>query len=119
MQYPISADTNKQCAGQWGQVTKFENHQSKVFLSDVLNEYLQDSCSSSDISEEQALHLICKILRVSWKEQDRDVILLPSLAAEFQKNPREGMDQAIEGVRERIQISLELNCTVLSSSSLL
>uniref|UniRef100_A0A8C1RA79 Ubiquitin conjugation factor E4 B n=1 Tax=Cyprinus carpio TaxID=7962 RepID=A0A8C1RA79_CYPCA len=47
----------------------------------------KDSSSSSDVSEEQALHLICKILRVSWKEQDRDVIFLPSLAAEFQKNP--------------------------------
>uniref|UniRef100_A0A671LEU3 Ubiquitin conjugation factor E4 B n=1 Tax=Sinocyclocheilus anshuiensis TaxID=1608454 RepID=A0A671LEU3_9TELE len=44
---------------------------------------------NSDVSEEQALHLICKILRVSWKEQDRDVIFLPSLAAEFQKNPRD------------------------------
>uniref|UniRef100_A0A671TAX5 Ubiquitin conjugation factor E4 B-like n=1 Tax=Sinocyclocheilus anshuiensis TaxID=1608454 RepID=A0A671TAX5_9TELE len=49
----------------------------------------KDSSSSSDVSEEQALHLICKILRVSWKEQDRDVIFLPSLAAEFQKNPRD------------------------------
>uniref|UniRef100_A0A673MP20 Ubiquitin conjugation factor E4 B n=1 Tax=Sinocyclocheilus rhinocerous TaxID=307959 RepID=A0A673MP20_9TELE len=49
----------------------------------------KDSSSSSDVSEEQALHLICKILRVSWKDQDRDVIFLPSLAAEFQKNPRD------------------------------
>ncbi|XP_059397261.1 ubiquitin conjugation factor E4 B-like isoform X2 [Carassius carassius] len=49
----------------------------------------KDSSSSSDVSEEQALHLICKILRVSWKEQDRDVIFLPSFAAEFQKNPRD------------------------------
>uniref|UniRef100_A0A672R9D0 Ubiquitin conjugation factor E4 B-like n=1 Tax=Sinocyclocheilus grahami TaxID=75366 RepID=A0A672R9D0_SINGR len=49
----------------------------------------KDSSSSSDVSEEQASHLICKILRVSWKEQDRDVIFLPSLAAEFQKNPRD------------------------------
>uniref|UniRef100_A0A671TBW9 Ubiquitin conjugation factor E4 B-like n=1 Tax=Sinocyclocheilus anshuiensis TaxID=1608454 RepID=A0A671TBW9_9TELE len=51
---------------------------TRLFVSDV-----------SDVSEEQALHLICKILRVSWKEQDRDVIFLPSLAAEFQKNPRD------------------------------
>lgn len=42
------------------------------------------------MSEEQALQLICKILRVSWKEQDRDVIFLPSLAAEFQQNPKDG-----------------------------
>ncbi|XP_026055812.1 ubiquitin conjugation factor E4 B isoform X2 [Carassius auratus] len=49
----------------------------------------KDSSSSSDVSEDQALHLICKILRVSWKEQDHDVIFLPSLAAEFQKNPRD------------------------------
>ncbi|XP_051734968.1 ubiquitin conjugation factor E4 B isoform X2 [Ctenopharyngodon idella] len=49
----------------------------------------KDSSSNPDVSEEQALQLICKILRVSWKEQDRDVIFLPSLAAEFQKNPRD------------------------------
>ncbi|XP_077075283.1 ubiquitin conjugation factor E4 B isoform X2 [Siphateles boraxobius] len=47
----------------------------------------KDSSSNPDVSEEQALQLICKILRVSWKDQDRDVIFLPSLAAEFQKNP--------------------------------
>ncbi|CAB1336916.1 unnamed protein product, partial [Coregonus sp. 'balchen'] len=42
------------------------------------------------VSEEQALQLICKILRVSWKEQDRDVIFLPSLAAEFhQSSPKD------------------------------
>ncbi|XP_066527459.1 ubiquitin conjugation factor E4 B isoform X2 [Hoplias malabaricus] len=49
----------------------------------------KDSSSNSDVSEEQALQLICKILRVSWKEQDRDVIFLPSLAAEFQQNPKD------------------------------
>ena len=52
--------------------------------------FLQDSSSNPDVSEEQALQLICKILRVSWKEQDRDVIFLPSLAAEFQQNPKDG-----------------------------
>ncbi|XP_056589281.1 ubiquitin conjugation factor E4 B isoform X2 [Triplophysa dalaica] len=49
----------------------------------------RDSTSNPDLSEEQALQLICKILRVSWKEQDRDVIFMPSLAAEFQKNPKD------------------------------
>ncbi|XP_051518122.1 ubiquitin conjugation factor E4 B-like isoform X4 [Myxocyprinus asiaticus] len=49
----------------------------------------QDSSSNADVSEEQALQLICKILRVSWKEHDCDVIFLPSLAAEFQKNPKD------------------------------
>ncbi|XP_053499373.1 ubiquitin conjugation factor E4 B isoform X2 [Ictalurus furcatus] len=49
----------------------------------------KDSSSNQDVSEEQALQLICKILRVSWKEQDRDVIFLPSLAAEFQQNPKD------------------------------
>ncbi|XP_067095979.1 ubiquitin conjugation factor E4 B isoform X2 [Osmerus mordax] len=44
----------------------------------------KESSASSDVSEEQALQLICKILRVSWTEQDRDVIYLPSLAADFQ-----------------------------------
>ncbi|KAJ8259685.1 hypothetical protein GJAV_G00172260 [Gymnothorax javanicus] len=45
--------------------------------------------SGQDVSEEQALQLICKILRVSWKERDRDVIFLPSLAAEFHQHPKE------------------------------
>ncbi|XP_071203119.1 ubiquitin conjugation factor E4 B-like isoform X2 [Salvelinus alpinus] len=50
----------------------------------------KESAETSDVSEEQALQLICKILRVSWKEQDRDVIFLPSLAAEFhQSSPKE------------------------------
>ncbi|XP_046895815.1 ubiquitin conjugation factor E4 B isoform X2 [Hypomesus transpacificus] len=44
----------------------------------------KESPASSDVSEEQALQLICKIMRVSWTEQDRDVIYLPSLAADFQ-----------------------------------
>ncbi|XP_052356461.1 LOW QUALITY PROTEIN: ubiquitin conjugation factor E4 B-like [Oncorhynchus keta] len=49
----------------------------------------KESAETSDVSEEQALQLICKILRVSWKEQDRDVIFLPSLAAEFhQSSPK-------------------------------
>ncbi|XP_041062283.1 ubiquitin conjugation factor E4 B isoform X2 [Carcharodon carcharias] len=43
----------------------------------------------SDVSEEQALSLICKIFRVSWKERDRDVIFLPGLAAEFKQNAKE------------------------------
>ncbi|XP_060914723.1 ubiquitin conjugation factor E4 B isoform X1 [Labrus mixtus] len=49
----------------------------------------KDMSANSDVSEEQALQLICKILRVSWKEQDRDVIFLPSLAAEFHQNPKD------------------------------
>uniref|UniRef100_A0A8C6NYP5 Ubiquitin conjugation factor E4 B n=1 Tax=Nothobranchius furzeri TaxID=105023 RepID=A0A8C6NYP5_NOTFU len=49
----------------------------------------KEMSANSDISEEQALQLICKILRVSWKEQDRDVIFLPLLAAEFQRNPKD------------------------------
>lgn len=63
-----------------------------IWFIGLLNQsfHLQDSSSNPDISEEQALQLICKILRVSWKEQDRDVIFLPSLAAEFQKNPKDG-----------------------------
>ncbi|XP_038629728.1 ubiquitin conjugation factor E4 B isoform X4 [Scyliorhinus canicula] len=44
----------------------------------------------SDVSEEQALSVICKIFRVSWKERDRDVIFLPGLAAEFKQNVKEG-----------------------------
>ncbi|KAM6977292.1 ubiquitin conjugation factor E4 B isoform 1-T1 [Aplochiton taeniatus] len=49
----------------------------------------KETSANSDVSEEQALQLICKILRVSWKEQDRDVIYLPSLAAEFHQNPKD------------------------------
>lgn len=51
----------------------------------------KETSANSDVSEEQALQLICKILRVSWKEQDRDVIFLPSLAAEFHQSPKDGM----------------------------
>ncbi|XP_077458575.1 ubiquitin conjugation factor E4 B isoform X2 [Stigmatopora argus] len=46
----------------------------------------KETSTNSDVSEDQAQQLICKILRVSWKEQHRDVIFLPSLAAEFQCN---------------------------------
>ncbi|KAM4610371.1 ubiquitin conjugation factor E4 B isoform 2-T2 [Polymixia lowei] len=50
----------------------------------------KESSANSDVSEEQALQLICKILRVSWKDtQDRDVIYLPSLAAEFHQNSKD------------------------------
>ncbi|TNN87673.1 Ubiquitin conjugation factor E4 B [Liparis tanakae] len=49
----------------------------------------KEASANSDVSEEQALQLICKILRVSWKEQDRDVIFLPSMAAEFHQNPKD------------------------------
>nr|XP_057939431.1 ubiquitin conjugation factor E4 B isoform X2 [Doryrhamphus excisus] len=48
----------------------------------------KETSANSDVSEDQALQLVCKILRVSWKEQHRDVIFLPSLAAEFQHNPK-------------------------------
>lgn len=50
----------------------------------------QETSSNTNVSEEQALQLICRILRVSWKEQDRDVIYLPSLAIEFHQNPKDG-----------------------------
>ncbi|XP_054632999.1 ubiquitin conjugation factor E4 B isoform X2 [Dunckerocampus dactyliophorus] len=49
----------------------------------------KETSANSDVSEDQALQLVCKILRVSWKEQHRDVIFLPSLAAEFQHNPKD------------------------------
>ncbi|XP_075897787.1 ubiquitin conjugation factor E4 B isoform X1 [Nelusetta ayraudi] len=49
----------------------------------------KESSANSGVSEEQALQLICKILRVSWQEQDRDVIFLPSLALEFHQNPKD------------------------------
>ncbi|KAJ3586663.1 hypothetical protein NHX12_013059 [Muraenolepis orangiensis] len=49
----------------------------------------KESSANSDVSEEQALQLICRILRVSWKEHDCDVIYLPSLAAEFHQSPKE------------------------------
>ncbi|XP_056895728.1 ubiquitin conjugation factor E4 B isoform X1 [Takifugu flavidus] len=49
----------------------------------------KETSSNTDVSEEQALQLICRILRVSWKEQDRDVIYLPSMAIEFHQNPKD------------------------------
>lgn len=54
---------------------------------DKRNSAEKESSGNSDVSEEQALQLICKILRVSWKDQDRDVIYLPALALEFRQNP--------------------------------
>ncbi|KAJ1145164.1 hypothetical protein NDU88_011455 [Pleurodeles waltl] len=49
----------------------------------------KDLTSGSEVSEEQALQLVCKIFRVSWKERDRDVIFLSSLSAQFKQNPKE------------------------------
>uniref|UniRef100_A0A674K4N9 Ubiquitin conjugation factor E4 B n=1 Tax=Terrapene triunguis TaxID=2587831 RepID=A0A674K4N9_9SAUR len=45
--------------------------------------------SGSEVSEEQALQLVCKIFRVSWKDRDRDVIFLTSLSEQFKQNPKE------------------------------
>lgn len=50
----------------------------------------QEPLSGSEVSEEQALQLVCKIFRVSWKDRDRDVIFLNSLSAQFKQNPKEG-----------------------------
>lgn len=52
--------------------------------------YPQEPLSGSEVSEEQALQLVCKIFRVSWKDRDRDVIFLNSLSAQFKQNPKEG-----------------------------
>ncbi|XP_058994378.1 ubiquitin conjugation factor E4 B isoform X2 [Mustela lutreola] len=49
----------------------------------------KEPSSGSEVSEEQALQLVCKIFRVSWKDRDRDVIFLPSLSAQFKQNPKE------------------------------
>lgn len=46
------------------------------------------------MSEEQALQLVCKIFRVSWKDRDRDVIFLSSLSAQFKQNPKKGRNRA-------------------------
>uniref|UniRef100_A0A7M4E512 Ubiquitin conjugation factor E4 B n=1 Tax=Crocodylus porosus TaxID=8502 RepID=A0A7M4E512_CROPO len=45
--------------------------------------------SGSEVSEEQALQLVSKIFRVSWKDRDRDVIFLTSLCVQFKQNPKE------------------------------
>ncbi|XP_064137329.1 ubiquitin conjugation factor E4 B isoform X4 [Loxodonta africana] len=49
----------------------------------------KEPASGSEVSEEQALQLVCKIFRVSWKDRDRDVIFLSSLSAQFKQNPKE------------------------------
>ncbi|XP_050765299.1 ubiquitin conjugation factor E4 B isoform X4 [Gymnogyps californianus] len=49
----------------------------------------KEPLSGSEVSEEQALQLVCKIFRVSWKDRDRDVIFLNSLSAQFKHNPKE------------------------------
>ncbi|XP_075762468.1 ubiquitin conjugation factor E4 B isoform X2 [Pelodiscus sinensis] len=45
--------------------------------------------SGSEVSEEQALQLVCKIFRVSWKDRDRDVIFLAWFSEQFKQNPKE------------------------------
>ncbi|XP_005404077.1 PREDICTED: ubiquitin conjugation factor E4 B isoform X2 [Chinchilla lanigera] len=49
----------------------------------------KEPASGPEVSEEQALQLVCKIFRVSWKDRDRDVIFLSSLSAQFKQNPKE------------------------------
>nr|XP_033777404.1 ubiquitin conjugation factor E4 B isoform X4 [Geotrypetes seraphini] len=49
----------------------------------------KEPVSGSEVSEEQALQLVCKIFRVSWKDRDRDVIFLSSLSTQFKQNPKE------------------------------
>ncbi|GAB1289256.1 Ubiquitin conjugation factor E4 B [Apodemus speciosus] len=49
----------------------------------------KEPSSGPEVSEEQALQLVCKIFRVSWKDRDRDVIFLKSLSAQFKQNPKE------------------------------
>ncbi|XP_012577776.1 PREDICTED: ubiquitin conjugation factor E4 B isoform X2 [Condylura cristata] len=49
----------------------------------------KEPSSGAEVSEEQALQLVCKIFRVSWKDRDRDVIFLSSLSAQFKQNPKE------------------------------
>ncbi|XP_026638040.1 ubiquitin conjugation factor E4 B isoform X1 [Microtus ochrogaster] len=49
----------------------------------------KEPSSGPEVSEEQALQLVCKIFRVSWKDRGRDVIFLSSLSAQFKQNPKE------------------------------
>ncbi|XP_040843818.1 ubiquitin conjugation factor E4 B isoform X1 [Ochotona curzoniae] len=49
----------------------------------------KEPSSGPEVSEEQALQLVCKIFRVSWKDRDRDVIFLSSLSAQFKQNAKE------------------------------
>ncbi|XP_021088198.1 ubiquitin conjugation factor E4 B isoform X3 [Mesocricetus auratus] len=51
----------------------------------------KEPSSGPEVSEEQALQLVCKIFRVSWKDRDRDVIFLSSLSAQFKENPKEAV----------------------------
>ncbi|KAJ7400222.1 Ubiquitin conjugation factor E4 B [Pitangus sulphuratus] len=55
----------------------------------------KEPLSGSEVSEEQALQLVCKIFRVSWKDRDRDVIFLNSLSAQFKQNPKEDFKDLI------------------------
>ncbi|XP_038602277.1 ubiquitin conjugation factor E4 B isoform X2 [Tachyglossus aculeatus] len=49
----------------------------------------KEPSSGAEVSEDQALQLVCKIFRVSWKDRDRDVIFLTSLSAQFKQNSKE------------------------------
>lgn len=54
----------------------------------------QEPPSGLEISEEQALQLVCKIFRVSWKDRDRDVIFLTSLSEQFKQSPKDGKESS-------------------------
>ncbi|XP_063524144.1 ubiquitin conjugation factor E4 B isoform X6 [Pongo pygmaeus] len=60
----------------------------------------KEPSSGPEVSEEQALQLVCKIFRVSWKDRDRDVIFLSSLSAQFKQNPKEAVIWNAEEVWE-------------------
>ncbi|XP_061422260.1 ubiquitin conjugation factor E4 B isoform X1 [Lethenteron reissneri] len=49
---------------------------------------LMQASDDTEMTKDQLLQLVCKILRVSWKQPGRDLIYLPALAAEFLAAPR-------------------------------
>ncbi|XP_078464095.1 ubiquitin conjugation factor E4 B isoform X2 [Lampetra planeri] len=49
---------------------------------------LMQASDDTEMTKDQLLQLVCKILRVSWKQPGRDLIYLPALAAEFLTAPR-------------------------------
>ncbi|XP_029434112.1 ubiquitin conjugation factor E4 B isoform X5 [Rhinatrema bivittatum] len=63
------------------------DRREKRSLSDKVGD--NELVSGCEVSEEQALQLVGKIFRVSWKDRDRDVIFLSLLSAQFKLSPKE------------------------------
>nr|XP_032817894.1 ubiquitin conjugation factor E4 B isoform X1 [Petromyzon marinus] len=71
---------------------------------------LMQASDDTEMTKDQLLQLVCKILRVSWKQPGRDLIPLPALAAEFLTAPR-GMFSDWKDLVGQILVEVLVNLT--------